>query len=158
MIGFLGEIESRLDAKRRVCVPSQYRKILREGHGAGVVVVPQREEGCLFAMSLSRLEKIASSKRGGAPDEMRQHHHVMRDIYRRARDLPFDSNGRIMLPQSFCDFAHLAIDEPLLFVGGGDDFKIWNKKAYASWSKTREQEVGDYKMADYLEFNAEEGH
>src|SRR5690606_21555802 len=51
-----------------------------------------------------------------------------RSILASARPLPFDSEGRIMLPENFLALA--GIKDNALFAGQGDYFTIWDPKRY----------------------------
>ena len=42
--------------------------------------------------------------------------------------LPFDPEGRVVLPEALC--AHAGLDGEALFVGRGGRFQIWNPDGY----------------------------
>ncbi len=44
-------------------------------------------------------------------------------IFGEARQLPFDGNGRIILPEDLCEFC--GITDQAAFVGMGKKFQIW---------------------------------
>ena len=45
-----------------------------------------------------------------------------------ARELPFDGEGRIILPAGLCE--HAGIDDRAVFVGRGARFQIWAPESY----------------------------
>ena len=55
-------------------------------------------------------------------------HEDLSILFARSRQLPFDGEGRIILPPEFRDFAE--IDDEATFVGRGETFQIWNPRRY----------------------------
>jgi MraZ protein len=49
-------------------------------------------------------------------------------IFGEAVQLPFDGDGRVILPSEFMDFA--GIDERAAFVGMGHKFQIWDPDSF----------------------------
>jgi len=64
-------------------------------------------------------------------------------IFAEAHQLPFDSEGRIMLPQALID--HSGITDLAAFVGQGPRFQIWEPNArerFASEARERARRQG----------------
>ena len=121
---FLSTYINKVDNKGRV--PSSFRSLLNEDF-PGVILYESISNVCIEACSLDRIKKLSDSI-----DEL--------DPYSDERDafssvilggsikLPFDSEGRILLPESLLKFAGL--DDQACFVGKGNTFEIWNPKKY----------------------------
>jgi MraZ protein len=45
--------------------------------------------------------------------------------------LPLDENGRVRLPDEMIAHASLKEGEPIIFVGLGTNFQIWNRERFA---------------------------
>ncbi|KZD06998.1 division/cell wall cluster transcriptional repressor MraZ [Oceanibaculum pacificum] len=134
MAVFIGQHENKIDRKGRVSVPSKFRAQLAEETFQGVVVYPSPKFTALEGCSFKRIEQVAASLddldmlSDNADD-------LAATILAEARELPFDSEGRIMLPKELLDEA--GIDSAVLFVGQGKTFQIWAPEAY----KRRKEEA-----------------
>jgi MraZ protein len=53
------------------------------------------------------------------------------------RQLPFDSAGRIVLPEGLCE--EMGITDWVALVGLGDRFQIWSLDAYKAHRETQRQ-------------------
>lgn len=123
---FVSTIVNKVDRKGRVSVPAQWRAALASQSFAGVVCFPSFTHGCLEGMGMDRLEKMAESLDrldmfSVEQDDMTQL------IFAAARQLSFDTEGRILLPEDF--LAHAGISESAAFVGRGRTFQIWEPDA-----------------------------
>ena len=61
-----------------------------------------------------------------------------------AEQLPFDKEGRIILPKKLVD--HAKIDKDVLFVGLGPTFQIWNPNNYGLKKKQIKKVAADKKL------------
>jgi len=123
---FLSTYINKIDKKGRVSVPSSFRSLLSEDF-AGVIVYESISNACIEACSLERIKKL-----NDGIDQL--------DPYSDERDafasvilggsikLPFDSEGRVLLPETLLKFA--ALDDRACFVGKGNTFEIWNPEKY----------------------------
>lgn len=127
MATFIGQYENKIDRKGRVSVPSKFRAQLANEDFQGVVVYPSPKLQALEGCSFRRIEQIAASL-----DDLDMLSDKADDlaatILAEARELPFDGEGRIMLPRDLLD--EMGIDETALFVGYGRTFQIWAPDAY----------------------------
>jgi len=55
-------------------------------------------------------------------------------LFAAAQPLPFDTEGRIVLPESLVEYAH--ITESAAFVGLGKSFQIWEPNRFADHQAT----------------------
>jgi MraZ protein len=123
---FLSTFEKQLDAKRRIVVPAEFRAVV-SGPFDGVVCFPSIEADCLegggqalFNRYLGVIEELPF----GDPLRSALEFSVIGGM----RQLPFDSAGRIVLPESFCD--QFGLNDWVAVVGLGERFQIWEREAF----------------------------
>ena len=124
---FLSTIINKMDAKGRVSVPSNYRNSLQKQSFKGVIAFPSYNFHSIDACGIDRMEIISNNL-----DEENQYSKEEFDVislyFGEAEQLPFDKEGRIILPKKLVD--HAKIDKDVLFVGLGPTFQIWNPNNY----------------------------
>lgn len=118
---FLGSHVNKLDAKGRIAVPAEFRRALEGEHGRGFY--------CLMGVKEDRLECgggdfITTYKRYIAtlPPFSDERELLEDHILGSVRFLPFDTEGRVVIPDAYREFARLK--ERVRFKGRGDDFII----------------------------------
>ena len=125
---FLSTSIHKIDKKGRVSVPALFRSALEKESFRGVALAPPLEElACVEGSGLSRIERIAASLDKMNPLEQ-QHAALATAIMARVRPVPFDGEGRIILPEEFIALARL--DGQALFAGLGANFQIWNPATF----------------------------
>jgi MraZ protein len=126
---FLSTFRNRIDKKGRVSVPATFRAALGTQSFAGVVVYPAITDAysALEGCGMDRMEQLkASIDRLDLYSE--EHDAFASAIFGGARQLPFDPEGRIMLPEEL--IAYAGIGEEASFVGMGATFQIWAPGAF----------------------------
>lgn len=127
---FLSKYINGVDSKGRVSVPVGYRNLLSGENFAGVIAYPSFRSQCIEVCGISRLEEISKSIASLDPySEERDAFETI--ILGEACQLPFDSEGRIVLPKSLCD--HASIEKRACFVGKGVLFEIWNPDIFETY-------------------------
>ena len=124
---FLGNYANKIDRKGRVSVPAQFRSALAGQVFNGIVAFPSFKESMIEAFSLDHMQQIAESIQ--SYDQFSEDRDDLATLFADALQIPFDGEGRIVLPQSFA--AHAGITETALFVSAVDHFQIWEPEAYA---------------------------
>jgi len=125
---FLSNFVNRLDKKGRVSVPASFRAALGSD-ASGIVVFRSLQNEALDGCSIGHLELLSQSldKQDLAPDVYEL---IETTIFGGSVQLPFDSEGRITLPQSL---AHaVGIEDEVAFVGRRKTFQLWNPKKLAA--------------------------
>jgi len=137
---FRSAFEKQLDSKRRIVLPQEFRAAAAapapstsapstssEESFDGVFCFPSIEANCLegggqalFNRYLSVIEELPF----GDPLRSALEFSVVGGM----RQLPFDSAGRIVLPESFCD--QFGLNDWVAVVGLIDRFQIWPLEAY----------------------------
>jgi len=127
---FLSTYINKIDKKGRVSVPSSFRVPLIRDNFSGIIVYESVRSNCIEGCSLERLEHLSSSIDNLDPysDERDAFATI---ILGGSIKLSFDSEGRVVLPDSLIKFASLAGEA--CFVGKGQTFEIWNPKEYEKY-------------------------
>jgi MraZ protein len=134
---FLSKYVNKIDRKGRVSVPAAWRTALSTQGFQGVIAYPSFRVAALEGLSRDTLDEMIR----------RQHDRTLADgdiagvllgddddddmigtIMGRVRELPFDGEGRIILPRPFLQ--HAGIDDEAAFVGRGRGFRIWAPAAF----------------------------
>jgi MraZ protein len=137
---FRSTFEKQLDSKRRIVLPQEFRAAAGnqpstqatpssagEASFDGVFCFPSIEANCLegggqalFNRYLGVIEELPFG------DPLRSA--VEFSVIGGMRQLPFDSAGRIVLPESFCE--QFGLNDWVAIVGLIDRFQIWPLEAY----------------------------
>jgi MraZ protein len=127
---FLSKYINNIDKKGRVSVPSNYRAALSEEKFNGIIAYPSFRNKCIEACSISRLEQLSKIIQQLDPySEERDAFETI--ILGEAIQLPFDGEGRVILPKSLMD--HAGISEQSCFVGKGLVFEIWQPQEFEKY-------------------------
>ncbi len=126
---FLSKFVNRVDKKGRVSVPAQFRAALSGQNFDGIVARPSFVVAALDGCGMDFLEELRRSL-GQFNPFSDEHAGFANAIFAASRPLPWDSEGRVMLPDDLVEFAGLT--DRAQFVGLGDTFQIWNPDAYAT--------------------------
>jgi MraZ protein len=127
-----------MDKKGRVSVPASYRAALAQDSAAAIFAYPSPAMSAIDVRGRSDFEALLHELRrhsvanlgpdvallgGGepSPDQV---------LAASAYEIPFDGEGRIVLPETFV--AHAGIGEQVTFVGRGGFFQIWSPENYAA--------------------------
>ena len=138
MATFVGSYENKVDAKGRVSVPSRYRAAIDKGAYPGIVIAPSFETGALDACDYERITDVAAAL--DDPDLYSPEQRLQAEqILAMSIELPFDDNGRVLIPRELLD--HAGIDGKALFAGVGPTFQIWNPKQHAEHKARAMQSV-----------------
>jgi len=134
MATFVGRFENKVDAKGRMSVPSRFRaEIERQKDYRGIVVARSADAGALDACDYLRITEVSA-----ALDDPELYNPKDRfeaeNVISTSSLLPFDENGRVLVPQDL--LAATAIAGSALFIGVGPTFQIWNPRARADFEAT----------------------
>lgn len=124
----IGEYHHTLDPKKRLSLPSKFRKELGEK-----VVITRGLDSCLFMFSESAWKGIAE-KLAGLPLAAADTRGFSRFLLSGAAEAEVDGAGRILIPEHLKEFANLK--SQVVVTGLGERLEIWDEKA---WSEYRRQ-------------------
>lgn len=124
---FLSTFVNKVDSKGRVSVPASFRAALAQESFQGLVAFRSYKYQAIECCSYTRMEMLS-----GSLDNLDMFSDEQDDltatIFADALQLPFDGDGRIILPKKLADFAH--ITERAAFVGRGATFQIWSPESF----------------------------
>ena len=125
----VGRHINKIDRKGRVSVPKQFRDELQsDGAGfAGVYAFPLFKAPAIEACGQGFMARIAESVDGLElfSDEQDELSSI---VLESAHPLPFDPEGRVVLPAELLE--HAGVAGEAMFVGRGTRFQIWNPETY----------------------------
>ena len=124
---FLDTFVNKIDRKGRVSVPAPFRASLAGQSFQGIVAVPSFKYAAIQCAGMDWMESIGASVRSMDlySDEQDD---LTATLFPDAKQLPFDSEGRVMLPAALAQ--HAGITEAAAFVGRGPSFDIWEPDAF----------------------------
>ncbi len=124
---FLSTYHNRIDKKGRVSIPSQFRAILAAQEFPGIVAYASPKHACIEGCGMNRIVKI--NQRIERLDPYSEEHDAFTTtLFGESVQLAFDTEGRVMLPESLIRAAGLS--ENATIVGKGEIFEIWEPKAF----------------------------
>jgi MraZ protein len=139
---FIDTFINKIDKKGRVSVPATFRAALASQAFQGIVAFPSFKHAAIQCAGMDWMQALT--------DRMTQvdlfsdeHDDLTATLFADAKQLPFDGEGRIMLPESLA--AHAGITEAAAFVGRGSGFEIWEPAkldAYKAEARRRALEKG----------------
>jgi MraZ protein len=123
---FFSTFVNKVDRKGRVSVPATFRAALEGLSFPGVIVFRSFKQSALEGSGIDRMEEM--SARIDALDEFSEDREALASIFADAQPLPFDGEGRIILPQALCE--HATITDSAAFVGLGRTFQVWEPQRF----------------------------
>jgi MraZ protein len=125
---FLGEYEHSLDSKQRLAIPAELRDQWKpERHGSMLIAAPGQTGGlCLWPEK--KFEEFADQIESGlmTADEVAR---ANRRLFSRAARVPFDSAGRIRIPDRL--LAEFGLSGTVVILGVRDHLELFSPEARA---------------------------
>jgi MraZ protein len=123
---FLSTYVNKVDRKGRVSVPAPFRSALAGQSFHGIVAYPSFKTTAIECCDMGWMAE--ASQRLETLEQYSEQYDDLTTIFADSQQLGFDGEGRIMLPEAFCQFA--GITETAAFVGIGPTFQIWEPAAH----------------------------
>jgi len=121
---FLSTFINKIDSKGRVSVPAQFRSNLIGNKFMGVVVYESFTNKSIEGCDLDRISNLSEAI--DALDPFCDKRDAFAStILGSAIQLPFDNDGRIILPPKLIEKAE--IKDKAVFIGKGKTFEIWQE-------------------------------
>ncbi len=130
---FLSTTVNRIDAKGRVSIPGPFRAALADHVFAGVVLMKSPVHACLEGFPATMMDDIAA-RLNEFPMFSSEQDDLAAATLAECVKIPFDTEGRIVLPGEFAKYAGLSDD--VAFVGLGNKFQMWTP---AGWARRKAQ-------------------
>ncbi len=143
---FRGGSVHKVDAKGRVSIPAQFRRVLEDGdpdwkpdQNPNLVIVHGRPgRACLECFTIRAMEEI-DDMISALPRFSRDREKLERLLNTRSTYAQVDENGRIVLGQALRDM--IGVIDEATFAGMGDKFQIWAPEAFAADQATLDAEL-----------------
>lgn len=124
---FSDTIINRVDAKGRVSLPARFRQVLA-GQGSDHVILI-RGDGIEALEGFGPALRQEIDRRLAPLDYFSEDYDALAaKFFADSVELPWDSEGRIKIPDHFA--SHARLGEQIAFVGFGRKFQIWEPQAY----------------------------
>ncbi|MFW6134535.1 MAG: division/cell wall cluster transcriptional repressor MraZ [Elusimicrobiota bacterium] len=133
MENLIGEYTHKVDLKRRMFIPSEFRISNRWVITAGL-------EKCLFLFPELEWETI-TKKISNLPLTKKAARSFLRIFLSRAKPISCDSQGRILIPQKLADYA--SISNECNVIGMINRIEIWNPDKWEKYSVESEKKYSD---------------
>lgn len=131
----IGEYKHTLDSKKRLSLPSRWRKELGKN-----LVVTRGLDNCLFVYPLKEWQKI-TDKVGQLPLGQADTRSFNRFFLSGAVEVEVDKIGRILVPDFLKEFAKLGAK--VVFAGIHNRVEIWDEKKWNDYKKRIENQADD---------------
>jgi MraZ protein len=132
---FLGEYTYSIDEKKRLAIPSKFRRSLGQK-----AVVTRGLDSCLFLYSLKEWE-ILAGKLSKLPLTQADARGFARLMLAGAMEGDFDKLGRILVPDYLKEYASL--QKKVVVAGVYNRIEIWDEGKWNSYKTKIEKDVGD---------------
>ncbi len=127
---FIDTFVNKIDRKGRVSVPATFRAVLAEQPFQGIVAFPSFQLSALQCAGMDWMQSLIESTRQVdlfSPE----HDDLTAALFPDAKQLLFDGEGRIMLPEALC--THARLSDTAAFAGRGRYFEIWEPLALEAY-------------------------
>ena len=126
-----GEYRNTLDEKGRVLFPSKLRNELFAETDKNVLIVTQSFDHCLWLYTLNEWKNISSKIMETASPFNARNSLVLRHFIAPAQEVELDKAGRLSIPQSLREYAHLSKD--CVILGINKYMELWDAEAYSQY-------------------------
>jgi MraZ protein len=117
---FLSTFVNKVDKKGRVSVPAPFRAILTASQPFGGIACFRAAAGIIEASGVDRMQKYSDEL--DSLDETSDRYLELSAILADVKQLPWDAEGRIVLPPEFA--THIGATDEVAFIGQGKFFLI----------------------------------
>lgn len=132
---FIGEYSHTIDTKKRLAIPSKFRKELGKS-----AVITRGLENCLVIYPIKEWQVLAK-KLGTLPGTQADARGFSRIMLAGAMDVKLDNLGRILIPDYLKNYASLKRN--VVVTGLFNKLEIWDEKKWQEYKKKTEMAVGD---------------
>lgn len=127
----IGEFKHNLDAKKRLAIPSKFRKELGEG-----AVLTRGLDNCLFVFSSSAWNEF-TGKVGNLSFAQQSARAFSRLMLSGAIEVEFDTLGRILVPEYLKAYAGL--NKAAVITGVFNRLEIWDETRWQTYKENIEK-------------------
>ncbi len=132
---FIGEYTYSIDQKKRLAIPTKFRKVLGKK-----AVITRGLDNCLFLYSIQEWKKLAE-KLSKLPLSQADARGFARIMLIGAMDVSLDSAGRILIPDYLKKYSFLK--KKIIVAGVFNRIEIWDENKWQEYKNKTETEMGD---------------
>lgn len=132
---FIGEYLYIIDHKKRLAIPSKFRKTLGKK-----AIVTKGIDVCLTVYPITEWEKLAK-KLESLPTSKLDARGFVRIMLAGAVDVDLDKLGRILIPDYLKKYAGLK--KEVVILGLSNRIEVWDKTKWNTYKQKTEKDVGD---------------
>ncbi|MDR2526933.1 MAG: hypothetical protein LBC92_03605 [Rickettsiales bacterium] len=135
MVLFTSYFENKVDAKGRVSFPSQFRSqiIKNNDNFLGVVVYKSFTKQCFEGSNTDKIKLMCDNILKKDTLTNKQKDFALTNITTYSISLPFDVEGRIILPKNLME--QTGITDKVIFAGKNEIFEIWEPQKFNEYMK-----------------------
>ncbi len=141
---FLSQYTYKVDNKGRISVPADFRISINIKFFNGIIAFRSYKFKAIEGLDFEKMKKIADSI-----DDLdffsESKNDITTSILSDSCKLPFDSEGRICLPNELLKFAN--IKSKATFVGRGSSFQIWNPISFKDYLQKARNNIKKKKLS-----------
>lgn len=127
----IGEYKHSLDPKKRLSIPSKFRKELGEG-----AVITRGLDNCLFVFPSAHWQQLAQ-RLGNMPLVQQDSRSFARLLLSGAMEVEFDGLGRILIPEYLKQYAGLG--KTAIVAGLYNRLEIWDEQRWEQYKSHLEK-------------------
>jgi MraZ protein len=137
---FVSTFTNRIDGKRRVSIPAQFRAVLARDGFEGLYCCPTLDSRAVDAGGTALRDAIRASL-GRFEPFSEDHEHLSTTLIGESEVLKIDGEGRVVLTDGIT--AHAGLADQVTFVGQGYKFQIWEPGRFAAYREEAKNRVRD---------------
>lgn len=123
---FIGEFNHTVDTKGRINIPAKFREQLNE-----TFFITKGLDECLFVFPENEW-RVFEEKLKGLPLTNRNARAFVRLFFAGATECSFDKQGRITVPGTLREYAHL--EKEVKVIGVGTRVEVWSNQTWDNYS------------------------
>lgn len=123
---FLSTYVNKVDRKGRVSVPAPFRAVLSGQNSTGIVAYPAFKHPAINCSGLAWVDEMAALLE--TIPEFSDEYDKIASTFSEMKELSFDPEGRIMLPEDM--MVRAGITDSIAFVGLSKTFQLWEPEAH----------------------------
>jgi len=132
---FIGEYNYKLDQKKRLSIPANFRLGLGEK-----AIITKGLDSCLWLYTTKEWGKL-SKKLSELPLSQSDARAFSRATLAAAREVILDKLGRILVPDYLKK--HASLSKNVVIIGLGDRVEIWEEKKWSLYQQKTGKDAGD---------------
>lgn len=132
---FIGEYKHNIDLKKRLALPSKFRKELGKS-----IVITRGLDNCLFVYPMKTWKELAE-KLGTMPIGESATRSFVRLMLAGAVDVKSDAQGRVLVPDYLKEYANLG--KNVVVAGLFNRLEIWDEKEWNNYKEKAEKNTED---------------